>query len=473
MNFYIQKYSMLFLLILFKTSCITNHLLGQEASTPFLAEILNQITEGKTNDALQLLQEMESKQVTDDLSNHQIVSYYLAKAHQAQAANNAVLAQSYIDTAFDYYQELPYIQQDSIQRLGIYNEMLHLDTDLKNRQVVSLLEVDRMEDRDLAKATFLERREQERYQIADSLTTLIIEDEMQLLEIDSLEAAFIHELHQLKMKRDSLEAHLQMLNGYLASNISDFEVAPMLSGESGPTRKLVNGYATYLEGQALQTFKEYVQATRFLEKHYVELLNDPKTVSSGSLGLKIEESGVYGQDIRLIFTYGYNDRSNIPIFEADQYRCEAAALDIALIVQIAMSLLPQNPENLLVNITALSDKFHGKPNHTYQGEFGLIKNETYRSNYTNKPKSLFIYPQTVLSNTEVAFLRAFNVKYELLALRKILPENIIIDLNTTNEKNDKHRFVIVELYLRGSRQEKYQTLPQKVREELKNYYQQG
>lgn len=101
--------------------------------------------------------------------------------------------------------------------------------------------------------------------------------------------------------------------------------------------------------------------------------------------------------------------------------------------------------NIQVEITGSADGSRPTRNLFYMGEFGDLFNETYYHINEGETKTLTLQKMEPLSNESIAFLRAYNIKYEILKSIRISPNQIHIQIMLSQEMGPEFREFKVEI----------------------------
>lgn len=87
----------------------------------------------------------------------------------------------------------------------------------------------------------------------------------------------------------------------------------------------------------------------------------------------------------------------------------------------------------------------------YDGSLGIISNEPYFSYDEDRFLNKNLYPQVSrLSNEDYAFLRAYDIKMNIIKNEFLRPSEVEIYTNTTKKIGDDHRKIVVEVRIKDA-----------------------
>ncbi|OQX98887.1 MAG: hypothetical protein B6I24_04110 [Bacteroidetes bacterium 4572_128] len=196
---------------------------------------------------------------------------------------------------------------------------------------------------------------------------------------------------------------------------------------------------------------------------YNQILNIEKKNGNevAPVNLEVEQTGESGENIDLIYKINYTNK-----FKLGHYKSKSVDRAISIFSSIIMASLKNKKKTKNIKIFgSITGNADGNPvnNLHYNGEFGNI---FYKKNYIQKDE--------IISNEELAYLRAYNtfnlLKLQMAKYNIFENENIEILSKEHIEKGAEYRKIVLKLKIENFYIEDLEKLNKEEKKIVKNYF---
>lgn len=289
---------------------------------------------------------------------------------------------------------------------------------------------------------------------------------------------------------------ISLFLGIIASLIASYIFYFIHSSPSPPPpTTTINNYATqnYISGNdnlvigEIKSFgKDYGE--NFKVVRYDSTRGDFQ-LQSRDITFELNRKGIYGEDVKIAYSYGYSLNIGFSRFENGEYKTPESSNALNQLIHLIVKSLKGDytgTSKIKGSLRGFADNTPVKRSARYKGDLDYIQDQPYSIipfNSSNKiiQPNKFLTQGDKLKNEDFAFLRAYHLKKLMLDSIKspsnikpiIEQRSIEISVTTVPEENPEKRKVEAVLNFEGALKDKLDRLDTASKEKLKKIYSQN